>query len=179
MPQRLRQRTWSRRKTFFTATERNGLKLFLDKGCVKCHLGPQFTDMQFHNNALPSINLATDSGRITASHVLKDDPFNCLGEFSDAKLPFHCQPIKNFQFDLPEHAGAFKSPSLRGVAQRPPYMHNGRFATLHDMLVHNNNSPIATVGKSELPGSRKMTPQQLDELEAFLLTLNVDDPPAK
>jgi cytochrome c peroxidase len=73
-----------------TAAECNGLKLFLNKGCVKCLLGPQFTDMQFHNNALPGTDPANDSGRITATYSLKDDPFNCLGEFSDAKLQFHC-----------------------------------------------------------------------------------------
>lgn len=83
------------------------------------------------------------------------------------------------QFDFPEQTGASKSPSLRGVAQRLPYMHNGQFATLHEVLVYYNNSPVATVGKSELPGPRNMTPQQLDELEAFLRTLNVDDSPAK
>lgn len=163
----------------FNHTQRNGLRLFLDKGCMKCHLGPQFTDMQFHNNALPALTMSTDSGRISATNVLRNDPFNCLGEFSDAKLPFHCQPIKNMEFDLLAQTGAFKSPSLRGVAQRPPYMHDGQFATLHDVLVHYNNSPKASVGESELPGPRNLTLQQLDELEAFLLTLNVDDRQAK
>lgn len=120
-----------------------------------------------------------DSGRITATHTVKDDPFNCLGQFSDAKLPYHCQPIKNMEFDLPAQAGAFKSPSLRGVAQRAPYMHKGQFATLHDVLVHYNTSPKATLGESELPGPRHLTPQQLDEIESFLLTLNIDDPATK
>ena len=164
----------------FTETERSGLKLFLDQGCLRCHHGPQFTDMQFHNIALPGNTAAiADSGRITATHTVKDDPFNCLGKFSDAKLPYLCQPIKNIEFDLPEQAGAFKSPSLRGVAQRPPFMHHGIFATLHDVLVHYNNSPKATFGESELSGPRHLTPQQLSEIEAFLLTLNTDESAAK
>jgi cytochrome c peroxidase len=160
----------------FSEAERNGLKLFLDQGCLRCHLGPQFTDMQFHNIALPGNSVAADSGRITAAHLVRDDPFNCLGEFSDARLPYQCQSIKSVEFDLPEQAGAFKSPSLRGVAQRPPYMHSGQFTTLHDVLVHYNEAPKATFGESELQGPRHMTPQQLAELEAFLLTLNVEEP---
>jgi cytochrome c peroxidase len=166
--------------SLFSETERNGLKLYLGPGsCMKCHQGPQFTDMQFHNIALPGNSVATDSGRIIAIHTVKDDPFNCLGEFSDAKLPFHCQPLKTMEFDLPIQAGAFTSPSLRGVAQRPPYMHNGQFATLHEVLLHYNNSPKAVFGESELPGPRKFTPQQLDEIEAFLHTLDVDETPVK
>ena len=157
-----------------TETERNGLKHFVGKGgCLACHFGPQFTDMKFHNVALPDTSALTDSGRSSAARILKDDPFNCLGEFSDAKLPYQCQPLRTIEIDLPEQLGAFTSPSLRGVAQRPPYMHNGRFATLHDVLVHYNNPPPAIFGKSELH-PRNLTPQELVELEAFLLTLNVE-----
>jgi cytochrome c peroxidase len=139
---------------------------------MKCHFGPQFTDMKFHNIAVFDTNATTDLGRSTAAQILKDDPFNCLGEFSDAKLPYQCQPLRTMEIGLPEQMGAFKSPSLRGVAQRPPYMHNGKFATLHDVLVHYNNPPQAAFGKSELL-ARALTPQELMELEAFLFTLNV------
>ena len=78
--------------------------------------------------------------------------------------------------------------SLVAWAQRPPYVvllsarptcTMGNSRPLHEVLVHYNNSPMAIVGKSELPGPRNMTPQQLGELEAFLRTLNVDDSPAK
>ena len=123
----------------FSEAERNGLKLFLNKGdCVRCHTGPLFTDMRFYNLGLPGTSAATDSGRSTAVYALKDDPFNCLGEFSDATLTESLpgEPVDAVR--SAEQVGAFKSPSLRGVAQRPPYMHNGQFATLHDVLVHYN-----------------------------------------
>ncbi|MEO6013248.1 MAG: methylamine utilization protein, partial [Devosia sp.] len=74
--------------------------------------------MQFHNIALPGTSVAADSGRSTSTRTLKDDPFNCLGEFSDAKLAYQCQPTRTMEFDLPAQVGAFTSPSLRGVAQR-------------------------------------------------------------
>lgn len=160
----------------FSEAERNGLKLFLNKGdCVRCHTGPLFTDMRFYNLGLPGTSAATDSGRSTAVYALKDDPFNCPGEFSDATGQGACVENRMMQFDLPDQVGAFKSPSLRGVAQRPPYMHNGQFATLHDVLVHYNNAPKAPFGVSALPLPRNLTPQELSEIEAFLRTLNVSD----
>ena len=160
----------------FTEAERNGLKVFLDQGnCFSCHSGPQFTDMSFHNLGLPGTSAETDNGRITATHTLKDDPFNCLGVYSDQKGPPACQGIRFMHLDKPDQVGAFKSPSLRGVAQRPPYMHNGQFATMHDVMVHYNNAPKAPFGTSELLIPRKLTPQQLADLEAFIQTLNVSD----
>ncbi|MEP7173022.1 MAG: cytochrome c peroxidase [Aestuariivirga sp.] len=158
----------------FTETERNGLKLFLNQGnCMSCHKGPLFTDLEFYNLGLPGTSAATDIGNSAAVYALKDDPFNCLGEFSDDTDS--CLRNKMMQFDLPNQVGAFKSPSLRGVAQRPPYMHNGQFATLHEVMVHYNNAPKAPFGESRLPYPRKMTDQQLSEIEAFIKTLNVND----
>jgi cytochrome c peroxidase len=67
--------------------------------------------------------------------------------------------------------GAFKPPSLRGVAENAPYMHTGEFRTLRDVLRHYNDAPRATVGRSELHPLR-LSDRELDALEAFLRTLS-------
>jgi cytochrome c peroxidase len=103
--------------------------------------------------------------------VVQQDPFNCSGEFSDAD-PKRCLALKMLHADDVKLIGSFRSTSLRGVAQRPPYMHNGQFATLHDVIVHYNLAPKATFGLSEVSVLR-MTEQQMIDLEAFLKTLNV------
>jgi cytochrome c peroxidase len=36
------------------------------------------------------------------------------------------------------HRGLFKAPTLRNIAVTSPYMHDGRFATLHEVLAHYN-----------------------------------------
>ncbi len=46
--------------------------------------------------------------------------------------------------------GAFKTPGLRDVAARPPYMHAGQLATLEDAVRHYVRAPRAAVGRSEL-----------------------------
>ncbi len=160
----------------FSEAERNGLRLFLGQGnCMSCHKGPLLTDMEFYNLGLPGTSAATDIGRSTAVYTLRDDPFSCLGEFSDDTGPTACFQNRFVKLDQSEQVGAFKSPSLRGVAQRPPYMHNGQFATLHEVLVHYNDAPKAPFGESRLPVPRKLTPQELTDIEAFLKTLDVTD----
>lgn len=84
--------------------------------------------------------------------------------------------------------GRFKSPSLRNIAVRGPYMHDGRFATLRDVIefydhgVQNNPflDPILRDPVTGLPRRLNMTPQEKDAMEAFMRTLtdqsNLTDP---
>jgi cytochrome c peroxidase len=165
-----------------TAAEQNGLRVFIGKGqCVTCHNGPLFSDRQFHNTGVPQRDLANpDRGRIAAIAKVRADEFNCLGAFSDAK-PEQCEELR---FLVPEGASleaAFKTPSLRGVALRPPYMHAGQLNTLTEVLAHYVKAPKAQVGHTELahgePGHTERKPIQLSEREvqdviAFLGTLS-------
>lgn len=159
----------------FTDAEQNGLKLFLGKGdCQRCHSGPLLTDSKFHNIALPANTPEADNGRATAAHEVKADPFNCLGPFSDGDTGPDCFQTKFLELDKPNQVGAFKSPSLRGVGQRAPYMHSGQFATLHDVLVHYNDAPKPLFGRSDLSEPRQLTEAELADLEAFLGTLDLE-----
>ena len=63
--------------------------------------------------------------------------------------------------------GAFKPPSLRGVAENAPYMHTGEFRTLRDVLEHYNAAPRASVGRSELHPLR-LSERDLEALDALL-----------
>jgi cytochrome c peroxidase len=150
--------------------ERAGLKLFIGQGnCVTCHNGPLLTDNAFHNLALPRTDATADAGRSASVLAVKSDPFNCLGPFSDAKSQA-CTELKFMETSSPDLVGAFRSPSLRGVALRPPYMHAGQFATLHDVLAHYNRAPAAAFGNTELK-PLALSDRQLADLEAFLKTL--------
>ena len=151
--------------------ERSGLKLFIGKGnCVSCHNGPLFTDNAFHNLGLPGGSADTDIGRISAVSKLQGDEFNCLGHFSDAP-PSACTELKFMETSSPDLVGAFRSPTLRGVAQRAPFTHAGQFATLRDVLGHYNKAPPATFGRSELK-PLGLSNQELNDIEIFLHTLD-------
>ncbi len=131
--------------------EIRGLRLYIGKGqCVTCHNGPLFTDQQFHNTGVPPRDSARpDRGRADATAKVRRDEFNCLGPFSDAQ-PKQCQELRFMVDDDASLLGAFKTPGLRGVAQRAPYMHAGQIATLEQVVSHYVVAPHAAVGHSEL-----------------------------
>jgi cytochrome c peroxidase len=165
-----------------TPQEAKGLRIFIGKGqCVTCHNGPLFTDQHFHNTAVPPRDPASpDRGRAAAIAKVQKDEFNCLGPFSDAN-PAQCQELRFVVSDDPALEGAFKTPSLRGVALRPPYMHAGQIASIKEVIAHYVKSPAAVVGHTELAhggvGHSKREPirlseQEIDDLAAFLATLS-------
>lgn len=166
----------------FSSQEVNGLRLFLGKGqCVTCHNGPLLTDQHFHNTGVPPRDPAQpDRGRSAATVKAQRDEFNCLGPFSDAP-PDACQELRFMVTDDPALEGAFKTPSLRNVALRAPYMHAGQLASLEEVVAHYVKSPSAAVGHSELAhegkGHAERKPIRLSESEvrdvaAFLQTLS-------
>ncbi len=77
----------------------------------------------------------------------------------------------------PADMGKFKSPSLRNVAIRSSFMHDGRFATLDEVINHYNTSvklsptvdPIMTKPGKEL--GLGLSPVDISNLKAFLGTL--------
>jgi cytochrome c peroxidase len=68
-------------------------------------------------------------------------------------------------------AAAFKTPSLRNVALRAPYMHAGQMATLADVVRHYSKAPPAAAGHSELRPV-ELSEAEAQDLIAFLGTLS-------
>lgn len=133
-----------------TSQEQNGLNVFLseDKGdCFHCHGTP--------NNPLWTDNAFHNNGL--------DTTFTDLG-------------LGGVTGD-PNDNGKFKSPSLRNLAYTAPYMHDGRFATLDDVINFYSeglqNSPtIDPLMKNILNGGVQLSAQDKADLKAFLLTLS-------
>jgi cytochrome c peroxidase len=154
--------------------EIRGLRLFIDSGrtlCLRCHSGPLLTNGVFHNigTGLGEGRLP-DFGRFIGLQAVLIDPFNCLGRYSDS-APKEC---KELRFMNKRHAdaemGKFKTPSLRGLLRTAPYMHDGRFATLEEVVDH-YRLPPASVDTLEI------TPLELEDdetkaLVAFLRSLD-------
>ncbi len=111
---------------------------------------------------------------------------------------FHCHPIglftnNNFHnngldpspfLDLgrynvtqnPLDEGAFKSPSLRNIEFSAPYMHDGRFATLEEVIDHydfgGHDSPTVDPLMKYIGVGLLLSPEEKENLKAFLLTLS-------
>ena len=167
-----------------TPQEVNGLRIFVGKGrCATCHSGPLLTDHHFHSTRVPERDPANpDQGRAVAVRKVLEDEFNCLGRFSDA-LPAQCQELRFIVTNDPATWRAFRTPGLRNVALRPPYMHAGQLASLADVIDHYVKAPDAALGpdgmvhklgiNSELK-PLELSAQERQDLEAFLGALSAE-----
>lgn len=70
-----------------------------------------------------------------------------------------------------EDYGKYRVPSLRNVALTAPYMHDGRFSTLMDVVVHYNHGGVATRNRHEAIMPLKLSDQEQTDLVAFLNAL--------
>ena len=72
----------------------------------------------------------------------------------------------------PKDMGAFKTPTLREVAHTAPYMHDGRFGTLKQVVEFYNRGGIANPHKDPFMQPLKLSNQEIEDLVEFLHSLN-------
>ena len=77
----------------------------------------------------------------------------------------------------PRDFGLFKSPSLRNLAYTAPYMHDGRFSTLDEVINHYSeglvySETIDPLMKTIAQGGVNLSVEEKADLKAFLLTLS-------
>lgn len=143
------------KKDALTDSEINGLHLFRTKAnCINCHNTPYFSDQKFHNLGL----------------IYYGTQYEDLGRYLVTK--------KN------EDIGKFKTPALREVSQNKPYMHNGLFPELANVVMTYNAGMIKEIPKeSQLNDSKfprksgmiqklNLTDDEVFDIVAFLKTLN-------
>ena len=163
-----------------SADEAAGLRLFVGRAqCATCHTGPRFTDDQFHNTGVPAVpGLPPDVGRIAGAEAARADPFNCLGPYSDASRAADtgaCAELRFMATGTSALVRAYRPPSLRGVAERAPYMHAGQLATLDAVLAHYDRAPRAPRGRTELR-PLGLTARERLQIVRFLATLRAEPP---
>ena len=126
-----------------TPLQEKGLNIFRGRGnCVSCHVGPNFTDEQFHNTGVAwSAGLFWDRGR---AEVTQDD----------------------------SEEGAFKTPTLRDVSRTAPYMHDGSFRTLEDVVEFYSTGARPNPRLDREIAPRNFTQEERRALVAFLRALD-------
>jgi cytochrome c peroxidase len=151
-----------------------GAEIFIGRGgCQECHRGPLFSDFQFHNIGAPQEgdhSPATDVGRAAGIPSLLASPFDRTGPFSDD--PTAVDTVGLVATD--EDVGRFKTPSLRNVSKTAPYMHDGVYGDLWDVVNHYNfGGETATYSGEKDPAINPLllTDADLDNLIEFLQAL--------
>jgi cytochrome c peroxidase len=154
---------------------RRGLAIFIGKGsCNACHAGPAFTNGEFHDTGVPFFVEPgrVDPGRHEGVRKLLASRFNLLGPYNDDAARSTATGTRHVTLEH-RNFGEFKTPSLRNLALTAPYMHNGRLATLRDVVDHYSTlSPdrLHSDGEAILKPLR-LTERELRDLVAFLESL--------
>jgi cytochrome c peroxidase len=119
-----------------------GMQLFKGKArCILCHNGSNFTDNQFHNLGVPQEGL------------LKED----LGRYNVTRRD--------------RDKGAFKTPTLRSVTETAPYMHDGVFKTLEDVIEFKDKGGQPNPHLSPLMKPLGLAPEEKADLIVFMKAL--------
>jgi len=156
-----------------------GLKLFVGKaGCRQCHSGPLFSDFEFHNIGLPANQWVDgqplrDPGRFDGIPLVQDSELSAHGPFSDDPVGDKARRTRSTKRGQ-EHWGAFKTPTLRNLPGTPPYMHQGHFNTLMEVLLYYNTLEDMVLQDHHQESVLKplnLNETELEDLLAFLRSL--------
>jgi len=119
-----------------------GLALFKGKArCILCHNGSNFTDYKFHNLGIPQVGPQEED----------------LGRY--------------YVTQAERDKGAFKTPTLRSISETAPYMHDGAFKTLEEVINFLDQGGGPNPDLSPLMMPLGLTDDEKSDLLAFLKAL--------
>lgn len=78
------------------------------------------------------------------------------------------------EFDALKHA--FKTPGLRNIVERAPYMHDGSLKTLEEVVDHYDSGFVQRPSLSSDMQPLGLTAEEKSDLVAFMKTLSSKDP---
>lgn len=133
----------------FTAAEARGFAIFFDTSavlphaqCAQCHVDPLFTNLAYENNG-----------------IQQSDNLNFPDQGRGA--------VTVNRFDN----GKFKVPTLRNIVLTAPYMHDGRFKTLDEVLKHYESGGHPAENVNANVRKLNLTAADKADLIAFMNTL--------
>jgi cytochrome c peroxidase len=153
-------RNISGKEDTFTEEETLGFNLFMGKGkCATCHFAPVFNGTvppYFAESELEV--LGVPNSKAWENATVDDD----LGRYYYAEV------------ELKKHA--FKTPTVRNISKTGPYMHNGVYDTLEEVLKFYNLGGGAGIGielenQTLPPDPLELTPAEIKAIVAFMNSL--------
>jgi len=156
-----------------SAAAKRGFALFKGKAaCAACHSGPRFTDDKLHNTAVPD------------NPEIWKNPVRHMTYVAFAKF-MGIENYMNIRRDVGGHVrthkadgsdiGAFMTPTLRELKYTAPYMHNGIFRTLEEVVAfYNLGGGDDPVNRDPKLKSLGLDDNEQADLVAFLKALSGD-----
>jgi cytochrome c peroxidase len=127
--------------------------------CTLCHLPPVYSDTLFHNVGVGVAAEKPDAGR---GKIVADAAAKASREVTAEEQKLQ---------------GAFKTPTLRGLALTAPYFHDGGVATLEAAVDYMLGGGTANPNLDEKLKPKTLTAQQKKDLLAFLRALTPESKP--
>jgi cytochrome c peroxidase len=147
--------------TALSATEKRGFNLYMGKAkCGTCHFAPLF------NGTVPPVYLRTEQEVIGVPRTAKIVNASIDGDVGRFAINGYVA-----------HKYAFKTPTVRNSSLTAPYMHNGVFPTLEQVMDFYNRGGGAGIGvrgvehQTLSPDPLHLTPSEQQAIIAFLRSL--------
>ncbi len=175
---------YGKEKDAISEQAKRGFEIFTGKGaCSACHLVQNehalFTDDRLHNTGLGyEVSMGRDSGTTRVQLApgifteLDNSVIESVSRFKENDLGLYEVT------EDPNDRWKFRTPSLRNVTLTAPYMHNGSFHTLREVMDFYNQGGIPNELLSPLIRPLNLTESEIDDLLAFLESLTGGNVPA-
>lgn len=161
-------------KQALNASQQRGMGLYNGKaGCIQCHNGALASDQKFYRLGVPEFAGFQDDPLLQITHRWEHYQKGVTeAKYRDAPTDFGLY----YQTKNPKDIGKFRTPSLREVKYTAPYMHNGVFATLPEVIEFYNAGGGNDAQKSPLLKPLQLSSTEKADLIAFLEALSMDKP---
>jgi len=161
-------------RTALGAEAQRGLALFQGKaGCIQSHNGPLLSDQDYHNLGLPEHPSFKDNPLRQITHRyeqyikgVREDTYRS----ADRDLGLY------YITKRPSDIGKFRTPTLRELKYTAPYMHNGLFPTLAEVVAFYDRGGGDGPAKSPRLKPLGLTADERGALVTFLEALSSDQP---
>ena len=163
-------------KKALSENAQRGMAVYHGKGgCIQCHNGSLASDQKFYSLGVPE------------NDVFKTDPlYQITHRWEHYQKGVNEKDYRGADIDLglyyitknPKDIGKFRTPSLRELKYTAPFMHNGIFYTLDEVVDFYNKGGGAPNWPNKTPLIKPLglTDQEKKDLVAFLESLSMDKP---
>ncbi len=161
-------------KKALSESQLRGMAIYNGKaGCIQCHNGPLASDQRFYALGVPE------------NEVFKTTPlYQITHRWEHYQKGVNEKGYRGADLDLglyyitknPKDVNKFRTPSLRELKYTAPYMHNGIFYTLDEVVDFYDKGGGQGPNKSALIKPLGLTDQEKKDLVSFLEALSMDTP---
>jgi len=168
---------YSGEENALSKSEKNGYELFIGKGrCSACHLiqseSALFTDELAHNTGVGYQKAMTNNDSFFTAKIAQDIDVSYDVDYVSPSAEPPPSDLGKYEItEVPSDRWKFRTPTLRNVELTAPYMHDGSFQTLGDVVGFYNQGGFNNPLLDSLIKPLSLSETEEEELVSFLRSL--------